>query len=90
VLDSWDTIPNGYQKIQLHMMFDVKYELKHKVRLVVGVNWTASEKEDIYSGVVQMDTERIGFFSAELYELYYFAYDIGNDFYMEKLKRRCT
>jgi hypothetical protein len=43
------------------MGFDVKYDLRHKARLVAGVNQAVNDKEDIYSGVVRMDTVRIGF-----------------------------
>jgi hypothetical protein len=38
------------------------YHLKHEARIVVDVNWTVNDKENIYSGVVRMDTVRIGFF----------------------------
>jgi hypothetical protein len=58
VLDSGKDIPTGYQKIPYHMVFDIKYDLRHKARLVSGVNWTVNDKEDIYSGFVQMDTVR--------------------------------
>jgi hypothetical protein len=51
------------------MVFDVKYDLRHKARLVAGGNWTVNDKEDIYSEVVRMDTVRIGFFLGELYGL---------------------
>ena len=61
VLDSGESIPNGYQKIPYHMVFDIKYDLRHKARLVAGVNWTVNKKEGIYSGVVRMDTARIVF-----------------------------
>jgi hypothetical protein len=61
VLDSGEDILTGYQKITYHMFFDVKYDLIHKARLVAGGNWTVHDKEDIYSGVVRMDTVRIGF-----------------------------
>jgi hypothetical protein len=37
------------------MVFDVKYDMRHKARLVAGVNWTVNDKYDIYSGVVRMD-----------------------------------
>jgi hypothetical protein len=33
VLDSGESIPNGYQKIPNHMVFDVKYDLIHKARI---------------------------------------------------------
>jgi hypothetical protein len=39
VLDSGEAIPNGYQKIPYHIIFDVKYDLRHKARLVAGGNW---------------------------------------------------
>jgi hypothetical protein len=69
LLDSGEDIPTGYQKISYRMVFDVKYDLRHKARIVAGGNWTVNDKEDIYSGVVRMDTVRIGFFLGELYGL---------------------
>jgi hypothetical protein len=47
------------------MVFDVKYDLRHNARLAGG-NWTVNDKEDIYSGVVRMDTVTIGFFLGDL------------------------
>jgi hypothetical protein len=86
VLDSGEDIPTGYQKIPYHMVFDVKYDLRHKARLVAGGNWTLNDKEDIDSGVVCMDTVRIGFFLGELYGLSCCACDIGNAFLYGKTK----
>jgi hypothetical protein len=43
------------------MVFDAKYYLRNKARLVAGDNRTVDNKEDIYAGVVQFDTVRIGF-----------------------------
>jgi hypothetical protein len=57
------------------MVFDVKYDLRHKARLVVGGNWTVNDKEDIYAGIVKMDAVRIGFLG-ELYGLSCCACDI--------------
>jgi hypothetical protein len=88
VLDSGEDIPTGYQKIPYHMVFDVKYELKHKIRLVAVVNWTVNDKKGIYSGVVRMDTVRIGFFLGELYRLSCCACDIGNTFLHGKTKEK--
>jgi hypothetical protein len=70
------------------MVFDVKYYLRHKVRLVAGGNWTLNDKDDIDSGVVRMDTVRIGFFLGELYGLSCCACDIGMPSCMEKQKRK--
>jgi hypothetical protein len=70
------------------MVFDVKYDLRHKRRLVAGGNWTVNDKEDIYSGVVRMNTVRIGFFLGELYGLSCRACDIGNAFLYGKTKKK--
>jgi hypothetical protein len=70
------------------MVFDVKYDLRHKAKLVAGGNWTEYDKEDIYSGVNRMDTLRIGFFLGELYGLSCCACDIGNAFLYGKTKEK--
>jgi Reverse transcriptase (RNA-dependent DNA polymerase) len=88
VLESGEAVPNGYQKIPYHTVFDVRYDLRHKARLVAGGNWTENEKEDIYSGVVRMDIVRIGFFLGELYGLSCCACDIGNTFLYGKTKEK--
>jgi hypothetical protein len=67
VPDSGEDIPTGYHKIPYHMVFDVKYYLRHKARLVADGNWTINDKEDIYSGVVSIDNVLKGFFLGELY-----------------------
>jgi Reverse transcriptase (RNA-dependent DNA polymerase) len=88
VLDLGEDIPKWYQKNPYHIVFDVKYDLRHKERLVGGGNWTVNDKEDIYSGVVQMDTVRIGFFLGESYELSCCACDIENAFLYGKTKEK--
>jgi hypothetical protein len=66
------------------MVFDVKYDLRHKSRLVGGGNWTVNEKEDTYSGVIHMNTVRIGYFLGELYGLSCCACDIGKDLHSKR------
>jgi hypothetical protein len=68
------------------MFFDVKYDLRHKTRLVSGVYRTVNDKDDIYSGVVRMDTVRVGFFLGYLYGFSCCACDIGNAFLYGKAK----
>jgi hypothetical protein len=70
------------------MVFDVKYDLIHKARLVVGSNWTVNDKEDTYSAFEGMDTIRIGFFLGELYGLSCCACDIGNAFLYRKTNEK--
>jgi hypothetical protein len=88
VLDSGKDIPTGYQKIPYHMVFDVKYDLRHNSRLVAGGYRTVNDKEDIYSGVVRMDTVRIGLFLGELYGYSCCACDIVNAFLYGKTKEK--
>ena len=47
---------------------------------MAGGNWTDPPKEDIYSGVVGMDTIRLGFLLASINGLQICAADIGNAF----------
>jgi hypothetical protein len=54
------------QKNSYHRVFDVKYDLRHKARIVLGGNWTVNETQDIYSAGVCMDTVRIKVFIGEL------------------------
>jgi hypothetical protein len=70
------------------MVFDVKYDLIHKARPVSDGNWNVNNKDNIYSGVLWMDTVRIGFFLGELYGLSCCACDIGNAFLFLKWKNK--
>jgi hypothetical protein len=88
ISNTGEDFTTDHQKIPYHMAFDVKYDLRHKARLVPGCNWNLNDKEDIYSGVVRMDTVRIGFFLGELYGLLCCACDIGNAFLYEKTKEK--
>ena len=71
-------IPTGYKQVPYHIVFDVKFDLRHKACLVANGNWTDATREDIYSGVVAMDTVRMGFFVGELNGLKCCAGDVGN------------
>ena len=73
-----EKLDKEYKQIPYHIVFDVKFDLRHKARLVAGGNWTTLVKEDIYSGVVAMDTVRLGFAIGELNGLQCVAGDVGN------------
>ena len=66
VLKKGETIPAGYKQVPYHIVFDVKFDLRHKARLVADGNWTEATRDDVYSGVVAMETVRLGFFVGEL------------------------
>ena len=66
-----------YQQIPYHFVFDVKFDLRHRARLVAGGNWTSPRGEDTYSSVVSTDSLRLAFFIAELNHLQIIATDVG-------------
>ena len=80
VLDDDYLLSDEYQCIPYHIVFDVKFDLRRKARLVAGGNHTTPPKEDVYSGVVGMDSVRLGFIIATLFNLTVCAADVGNAF----------
>ena len=80
LLAEGEPIPPGYKQIPYHIVFDVKFDLRYKARLVADGNWTDLVKEDIYSGVVGMETVRMGFTLGDLNGLKCVAGDVGNAF----------
>ena len=55
-----------YTQIPYHIIYDVNFDLRRKASLVAGGNHTAPPKEDVYSGVVGMETIRMGFMLAAI------------------------
>ena len=88
LLDKGELPPTGYQKIPYHIVFDVKFDLRRKARLVAGGNCTSLEREDIYSGVVGLDSIRIGMFLGELNSLSCCAADVGNAYLYSYTKEK--
>ena len=77
-----------YKIIPYHMVYDVKFDGRRKARLVAGGNWTDPPREDIYSGVIGMDTVRLGFALAAMHNLKVCAADIGNAFLYGKTREK--
>ena len=69
MLQDNEPLPEGYKRIPYHIVFDVKFDGRHKARLVAGGNRTEPPKEDIFSGVVSMEAVRLGFILAVLNDL---------------------
>ena len=69
-----------YKRIPYHIVFDVKFDGRCKARLVADGNHTTMDKEDIYSGVVGLDTIRLGFQLAAMNDLLVCAADVGTAF----------
>lgn len=70
----------GFRYIHLYFVFDVKYDLRRKTRLVDGGNTTSPSIEDIYSGVVSIESVRIALLLADANNLEVLATDVGNAF----------
>jgi hypothetical protein len=77
-----------FQKIPYHVVFDVKFDLRKKARLVAGGNHTEPPKEDIYSGVVDLMSVRLGYQIAKMNGLKVCAADIGNAFLYGKTREK--
>ena len=88
ILEPHEPLPPGYKRIPYHMVFDVKFDLRQKSRLVAGGNHTDNPKEDIYSGVVGMETIRLAFTLAAMNGLSCCAADVGNAFLYGKTKEK--
>ena len=78
VLDEYTCIPYRF-------VFDIKFDGRRTARLVAGGNHTMLPKEDIYSGVVGIESIRIGFLLAEQNGC---DADIGNAFLYGKTREK--
>ena len=80
--------PDGYKKIRVHLVFDVKHDGRHKARLVADGHLTDIPVESVYSGVVSLRGFRLLVFLAELNGLETWATDIGNAYLEAKTKEK--
>eukprot|EP00531_Pseudo-nitzschia_arenysensis_P008891 CAMPEP_0116125882 /NCGR_PEP_ID=MMETSP0329-20121206/6042_1 /TAXON_ID=697910 /ORGANISM="Pseudo-nitzschia arenysensis, Strain B593" /LENGTH=1908 /DNA_ID=CAMNT_0003619941 /DNA_START=154 /DNA_END=5877 /DNA_ORIENTATION=+ len=78
------SIPNGFKKIRVHLVFAVKHDGRHKARLVADGHLTDVPLDSVYAGVVSIRGLRICIFLAELNGLEAYATDVGNA-YLEAL-----
>jgi Reverse transcriptase (RNA-dependent DNA polymerase) len=69
--------PIGYQKIDCHMIFDVKMTLERKARYVAGGHQTQPTKDITFASVVSRDSIRIAFLVAALNDLDILSADIS-------------
>ena len=70
--------PQGYQKINVHLVFACKHDGCHKARLVAGGHLTPDPVDSIYSGVVSTRSLRLSIFLAKLNNIKVWGADIGN------------
>ena len=74
--------PDRYEKIKVHIVWDVKHDRRHKDRLVADGNLTDVPLSIVYSGVVSLRGVRLALFLSELNSLETWCADIGN-YYLE-------
>ena len=61
--------PKGYYRIKIHLVFAVKFDGRHKARLVADGHLTSEPIENIYSGVISLRNLRLVIFLCELNNL---------------------
>ena len=70
--------PKGYHRIKVHLVFAVKFDGRHKARLVADSHLTPEPIENIYSGVVSLRNLRLVIFLGKLNNPELWGADIGN------------
>ena len=62
VLEDHEKVPDGYIRIPYHFVYDVKFDIRRKARLVMGGHRTPNVPDvEVYSGDVSMETIRTAF-----------------------------
>ena len=80
--------PDGYWKIRVHLVFDVKHDGCHKSRLVADGHLTEVPLDSLYSGIVSLRGICLLIFLAELNDLDVWATDIGNAYLEAKMQEK--
>ena len=70
--------PKGYDRIKVYLVFAVKFDGRHKARLVADGHLTPESIENIYSVVVSLRNLRLVIFLGKLNHLDLWGADIGN------------
>ena len=78
ILDDDDVVPNSYEKLSVHLIFDVKMDTTRKARLVADGHKTPDPVGSTYSGVVSRESVRIALTYAALMGLDVWGADIQN------------
>ena len=61
--------PKGYHRIKVHLVFAVKFDGRHKARLVADGHLAPEPIENIFSGVVSLRNLRLVIFLGKLNHL---------------------
>ena len=89
ILEDDEELPEGYVKIPYHFVWDCEFYGQRKYRLVAGGDRTPDvPPEEVYSGVVSMDTIRMAFNLASMNNLDVCASDISTAFLYGKTREK--
>ena len=80
--------PEGYKKVKLIAVYDVKHDRWHKTRIVASGHLTDIPTESVYSGVVSLRGIRLLVFLAELNGLQAWATDISSAYLQARTKEK--
>ena len=70
--------PKGYHRMKVHLVFAVKFDGRHKARLVADGHLSPEPTQNIYSGVVSLRNLWLMIFLGKLNHLDLWGADIGN------------
>ena len=89
ILPRGESAPPDYQYVPMHLVFDVKFDGRHKSRYVVNGNVTRDmNPEDVYAPVISLDFIRILFLIAVMNNLDVRMVDISCAFLQSKTKEK--
>ena len=89
VLEDHQPLPEGYEQIPYHFVFDAKFDGRKKGRLVAGGHKAPFVPEnETYSGVVSIETIRMVFVLAAMNNLDVCAADISTAFLYGKTREK--
>ena len=71
-------VPPDYKTVRVHLVFDVKYDLRRKARLVAGGHLTEDPDDAVYSGIASLRSIRMCLFLGEWNGLTTVVGDVGN------------
>ncbi len=81
--------PKDFKKVPVHFVFDIKFDLRRKARLVAGGHLTKPIYNDApYSGIASLKSIRTCIFLAELNGLSLCAADVGNAYLEAETKEK--
>src|SRR5210317_361515 len=89
VLEDHEKVPDGYIRIPYNFVYDVKFDLRRKARLVMGEHRTPDVPDvEVYSGIVSMETIRAAFVLAARNNLHVCAADVSTAFLYGKTREK--